>query len=940
MKKSLFLIDGTALLYRAYYAFIKNPLINSKGQNTSAIFGVLSSFLSLVKKQNPDHIMISFDRKAPTFRHERSETYKANRPPMPDDLISQVEPVREFFDLIGLPEIGLDGYEADDILGTLARRFADQYKVVIVSGDKDFSQMVDGNILLYDPMKDLWIDRDAVYDRYGVHPEQFIDYLALIGDSSDNIPGVKGIGAKGAEALLKQYGTLDGIYANLDQITGKTKEKLLNDKENAYLSQELATIICSAPIPIPDPDAFRFQLENLTAIRSFLQEFEIFSLLKEIDARLKANRTEPESDLVQDDIFGSETESEVSEPEQETRPDGSLEPQAGLPFKPILATKENFPILIKAISNAEIISLDTETDNQEPMLANLVGISICIESSQAWYIPLSHIHAENLDSSEVLSTLSGVFASKLPTADARTLIGHNLKYDLIVLQRAGLQLDSGQFALSLFDTMIAAYLLDPGVNNYSLDECSLRELSHRMIPISELIGKGKNQITFDLVELETACLYASEDAWAAFMLYPIYRNRLLNSALDELFQEIELPLISVLKNMEMNGIAIDTHILSAISHQINIELKNLTERIYTIAGYTFNINSTQQLAKLLFTDLKIPTRKKTKTGQSTDISVLEELSGDYEIADLLIQYRQLSKLESTYVSALPRMLHPQTGRIHSSFNQTITSTGRLSSSNPNLQNIPIRTSLGREIRKAFVTDDDAWLYVSADYSQIELRLLALLSGDRVLLDAFKADLDIHKRTAAQIYNKDISQVTSEQRRQAKVINFGILYGMGQQKLSRELGITLAQAKDIITNYFAQFPGIRNFLNTCVDLARQNRFCNTLFGRRLYLPNINSSNSRLKSEAERIAVNMPIQGTAADLIKIAMRNIHQRIAGNPDIKMILQVHDELIFEVKKTYLEPAIELIRLEMENALPAAVRDKIHLKTDIGYGSNWFEAH
>ncbi len=927
-KQTLYLIDGTALLYRAYYAFIKNPLINSKGQNTSAIYGVANSFLHFLDTHSPEHIIISFDRKGPTFRHERSEAYKANRPPMPDDLISQVEPVKQFFELITLPEISLEGYEADDVLATLAVHFKREYDVIIVTGDKDYSQLVDEQVKLYDPMKDAEIDRDAVIAKFGITPEQFIDYLALVGDASDNIPGVKGVGPKTATELLNKYNSLAGIYANLDEIKDKTREKLTLDKENAYLSQELAKIVLDVPIQMPNLEAISFDKRDLVKALPLLSEYEITNIKRRIESIGKnlgvpSVPEEPEIELDLDEILADfEFETDIMNPETEIS-----EPLIES-FEARLANRENLDTLLGEIRSADLVSIDCETDSVDPMRANLVGISICCQTEHAWYLPLAHQMTDNLLMDKVLRDLMNALKGKL-------LLGHNLKYDLMVFSRHGLQLEN-----PIFDTMLAAYILDPGVNQYSLDDCAQRELNYTMKPIKDLIGSGKKQITFDLVDVDEACFYAAEDAWAVFQLYPLYRKMLDQSGMRALFDEIEIPLIPVLQSMEENGVFIDEKVLRAISKLINIELKVLTDKIYEAAGYQFNLNSTQQLAKLLFQELDLPSKKKTKTGLSTDNSVLEELADEYEIAADVIQYRGLTKLESTYVNALPKMLNPHTGRIHSSFNQTITSTGRLSSSNPNLQNIPIRTELGREIRKAFVAADEEWYIVSADYSQIELRLLALMSEDQVLLDAFRSGVDIHRQMAANISGKSLEEVSSDERRAAKTINFGILYGMGQLKLSRELGISQAEAKKIIKNYFARFPGIRAFLDDCVALARKNRYCETLFGRRLYLPYINSSNKRMQSEAERIAVNMPIQGTAADLIKIAMLDIYKKIKNQSSIKMILQVHDELVFEVKQTAIEAAKVLILEAMESALPAEHRTKVQLKAELGYGKSWYDAH
>lgn len=939
-KERLYLIDATALLYRAYFAFIRNPLINSQGMNTNAIFGVINSFLGFVQKFEPQHVIVSFDRKAPTFRHEKSELYKANRPPMPDELIPQIEPVKQFFTNIGLPEISQDGLEADDILATLATRFKGQYEVILITGDKDYSQLVLDDVTIYDPMKDVIIDREAVIAKFGVTPEQFVDYLAIMGDSSDNIPGVKGLGPKAAETLLKEYGSLDGIYANLEKVPDKMREKLINDKDNAYLSQELAQMVLDAPIPTPTVEDTHFKRADLSKALELIDTYEMPSLRKRLLSFLpKSPEHIPAPD--KQDLSVTPTPGNVMESysqpdlfddvftEADTQEQAKPTELKIRQFEAVLVNdKSSFDAMLEQLRTVEAVSIDTETTSVDPLLAELVGISLCVNPQTAYYLPFSHALADNLDKTVYLPALKEALAGKL-------LVGHNLKYDLMVLKRQDLTFDN-----ALFDTMLAAYILDPGINQYSLDQCAFRELNYVMQPISELIGTGKNQITFDLVEVEKACFYSAEDAWSALKLHQVYQKKLQYTGLDKIYYEIELPLLPVLLYMEENGVNIDTSVLSGISHMLNAQLKELIEKIYALAGYQFNINSTQQLAKLMFDEMKLPSKKKTKTGVSTDNSVLEELADEYEIAALLIEYRQLTKLENTYVSALPKMINPITKRVHSSFNQTITSTGRLSSSNPNLQNIPIRTALGREIRKAFTAVDDDTVIIAADYSQIELRLLALMSGDPYLLDAFAQGVDIHRQTAAYINGIALSEVSSEQRRQAKVINFGLLYGMGQVKLSKELGISQTEAKEIIRHYFEQFESVKQFIQHTQNLAKQKHYCETLFNRRLYLQYINSTNQRLKSEAERIALNMPIQGTAADIIKLAMIDIFKQIKDDDKIKLILQVHDELVFEVKKSDINRAKTIIVTAMMNALPDEYRDKIKLEVEAGFGKSWFDAH
>ena len=925
MKPKLYLIDGTALLYRAYFAFIRNPLINSRNENTSAIYGVVNSFLTLVDKMQAEYIAIAFDRKAPTFRHQDYSEYKANRPPMPEDMQYQIAPIIDFFRSCKVPQIGKDGYEADDALGTMGERFKREYQIVYVTSDKDYCQLLDDGVLLYDPMKDITLDKDGVFARYQVRAEQFVDYLALVGDSSDNIPGVKGIGPKAAEALLHDYPDLEAIYADLENVNPKYRGKLAENRDNAFLSKHLATIVRYADLELPQIHELKFQIANLRYALKILKDYELISLIRRIEARYPELRDKvplPVEEEVQEDIFNSSPKPEMIKAEI---PEDHMVTKD---FQPILIDQTSLPGLLEELRQQEQIAIDCETDSLDPISASLVGISLCFDPERAYYLPLGHRMAENLPLYETLDELRNALSGKV-------LIGHNLKYDLTVFTQHKLYLDN-----PIFDTMIAAYILDAGIYNFSLDDCAARELNYKMMPITELIGKGKNQISFDLVSADDACFYAAEDAWAAFRLHQVYRPLIEYSMAKSVYYDIEIPLIRVLGRMETNGVSLDSMMLGEISHHLNLELKRLTEEIYALAGYEFNINSTQQLAKLLFDEMRLPAKKKTKSGYSTDNSVLEALAEDYDFVQKLIDYRQLMKLESTYVSALPKLINPVSGRIHSSFNQCVASTGRLSSTNPNLQNIPIRSKIGREIRKAFIAGEEDSVIMAADYSQIELRLLALMSGDESLQKAFRDGIDIHRQTAALIHNVPLDEVNSDMRRAAKTINFGLLYGMGQRKLARELGIGLAEAKALIDNYFARFPAIRRYTAESVDKARATLHAYTLFGRFLALPGIDSKNKGISSEAERVAVNMPIQGTAADIIKRAMIAIHELIKDNSEIKMILQVHDELVFEVKKNYLEEAAALVRREMEHALPRQYRDRVSLCVDIGSGKSWFDAH
>jgi len=912
MRKKLYLIDGTAFIYRAFFAFIRNPLYNSKGQNTSAIFGTINSFIKLVEDFKPEHIAISFDRKEKTFRHEITDTYKANRPPAPDELHQQVEPIKEFFSAIGLQDISKAGYEADDTIATLAEKYKDKFDIVIVSGDKDFSQLVDNEVTLYDPRKDIHLTEESIKEKYGITPEQFIDYLAICGDSADNIPGVKGIGPKGASKLLNEFKTLDGIYENLDKIKIKgILEKLIEFKEDAYLSRTLVTIIRDVPIEIENKE-LTFDKDKLKNGLDFLNNFELSSITKKIKKLLSKPNTESETKEVLS--FTSEFDFNANGNE--------------LKYQTILTdSKESFELLLSSLDSAEIIAIDTETTSKDPHLAELVGISICADINQSYYIPLQHQMAQNLEVDNVLTQLKEILKSKV-------LVAHNSKYDLIVLENAGWKIEE-----NIFDTMIAHYLINP-TSRHSLANCALEEFGHEMIPISELIGKGKKQITFDLVPTDQAAKYAAEDAYITFKLYNHYLEELKRNKLYELFQTIELPLIFVLADMEKNGVFIDKEILSEFSKRNQKRLGELTKRIYDLAGSQFNLNSPQQLAKVLFEDLGIKAKKKTKTGYSTNISVLESLAKEHQIARLLIEYRQISKLESTYVSALLELINPKSGRVHSSFNQTVASTGRLSSSNPNMQNIPIRTEMGREIRKAFCVNDNDHVILAADYSQIELRILAVLSGDDKMIAAFNNKQDIHRETACIVFNVPKEEVTPDQRRFAKIINFGLMYGMGSFRISQELEISRTEAKEFIENYFNKFPTIKEYLHSGIQQAIIDGFVSTIYGRKLYLPDLYSRNKMLAESAKRVATNMPIQGSAADIIKVAMISLYERIKNDPDIKMIIQVHDELVFEIQKDKLEEAKKLIIEEMEKAIPEKYRNIIPLIVDVGIGQNWYEAH
>ncbi len=920
MKKKLFLIDGTAIIYRSFFAFIRNPLYNSKGQNTSAIYGTINAFLRLVERYNLDHLAISFDRREKTFRHEITETYKANRPPAPDELHEQVEPIKEFFKLIGLKEISCAGYEADDVLATLAEKFKQEFDVIIVTGDKDFAQLVDDNVMLYDPSKEKVMDEEAVIEKYGLKPEQFIDYLAICGDSADNIPGVKGIGPKGATKLLTEYKTLENIYENIENISAKgTKNKLIEYREEAFLSKKLATIVRDVPLDIADDRTFHFDKAKLAKSIPFLKEYELRNTAKKIltfkDPAIQNKIEEKKEEFKEEFDFVRQDSNDNQE-------------EKGIKFEAILIDKKDaFKKMMRELKKADVVALDTETTSTDPLLAKLVGISLCTVPDKAYYISIAHQMADNIPVETVLEELPKILTGKL-------IIAHNIKYDYLVLERAGWKIEN-----EIFDTMIADYLLRP-TYRHSLNDCSKEEFDHEMIPIKDLIGVGKKQITFDLVPTHQACDYAAEDANITFRLHRIFEDKLMKADLYNLFKNIEMPLFYSLAKMEKNGVKIDVDILDEMSKTNQKKIGKLTKEIYKIAGSQFNINSTQQLGKVLFEDLGIPPVKKTKTGYSTDVTVLEKLAKDHEIARKLMEYRMLSKLESTYVTALPKLVNSETGRVHSSFNQAVASTGRLSSTNPNMQNIPVRSEMGKEIRYAFVAEGEDKILIAADYSQIELRILAMLSQDEKMINAFQQKKDIHSETAGIIYEVPQEEVTTDQRRYAKIINFGLMYGMGAFRVSNELDIPRKEAQEFIDNYFSKFPTIQKYIQKCIEEATRKGYAQTIFGRKLYLPGLSSSNRRNVSEAARIATNMPIQGSAADIIKIAMINLHKKIKDNDTIKMIMQVHDELVFEVKKDKLEEAKILIKTEMENALPKEYSEIVPLVVDIGIGENWFEAH
>lgn len=896
----LFLIDGYALIYRAYFAFIKRPLINSKGQNTSAIYGFVNALLRILKTESPDHIAVVLDSKEPTFRHERYTEYKATREKMPEDLASQLDLLKEVVRAFNIPIVEMPGYEADDIIGTLAKRAEkENVETFLVTGDKDFMQLVTDRVKMYKPAKaneePEIIDAGGVIKKFGVDPEHVIDVLALMGDSSDNIPGVPGIGEKTAIPLIQQYGAVENLLENIEKIEKKgVRTKLIENRESALLSKELVTIDVNVPLQISfhELNVSEWNMEKLTAL---FKELEFRSIIEQIGLSTDVNETAPEENR------------SISSSTYEYR---------------AVQDKKSFDIMIDEINRAEIISFDSETTSRNPLTSTVIGISFAVEKHKAWFIPLEN---HTIPEAHLRKELQKIL-------DSKTLKGgQNIKFDILALRSLGLTVSD-----PLFDTMIAAFVIRSD-GQHNLDSLAREYLGYEMVSYSDLVGSGKNQMDIRDVDPGELVRYACEDADLTLQLWHTLKPELQSMNALRLCEEIEFPLINVLSEMEATGVAIDTGFLRDLSKKLSTDLLKIREGIYEHAGYEFNINSTQQLSKVLFEKLGLPPVKKTKTGYSTDTSVLERLKGAHPVIDMLLEYRQYTKLQSTYIDALPKLINPNTGRVHTSFNQTIASTGRLSSSNPNLQNIPIRTDLGRSIRRAFIATSDKYVIMASDYSQIELRIMAHVSGDKGLLDAFNNKEDIHATTAAKVFDVPLDEVNPNMRRKAKEINFGIMYGISPFGLAARLEIPQGEAADIIERYFRRFPNVHQYIEDTTEKAKRDGYVATLMGRRRYLPDITSRNKTVQQNAIRQAINMPIQGTAADMIKLAMVRIHKKMLSKKfQSKMIIQVHDELVFDVDKTELDELKKLVKKEMESALDLDVP----IEVETGVGVSWYEAH
>jgi DNA polymerase I len=888
--ETIYLLDGSSYIHRAYHA-IRN-LQNANGFPTNAIFGFTQMLLKLLSDKSPERMAVVFDAKGPTFRHDLYEDYKANRPPMPEDMAVQLPFIRKVVENLGIAMLQESGYEADDIIGTLARVGESKgFHVVVISGDKDFRQLIRPRVSMWDTMKDKVTDYESLKTAYGFEPEKFIDVMGLSGDSSDNIPGVRGVGEKTAISLVQEFGSLEGVFESLDRITKKKlKENLSVSRDVARLSRKLVTIDCFVPIPT-DLDSIKVGEPAKEDLADIFRELEFRDLWDRYAIREEAVRTEYALCLNLSDLKA----------------------------------------LVHRIRSAGLLAIDTETTGTDPMRADLVGISFCLKEGKAFYLPLKHHYLgvpEQIPWAEARNVLKDVLED-----DTLLKVGQNIKYDACILKRHGVTLEGISF-----DTMIASYVINPSLRQHNLDALAQHYLNHKMITYQDVAGKGKNARGFEAVSLEKACEYSCEDADITLRLQRILGKKIRDEQNEALFNDLEMKLLPVLLDMEMTGIKIDSALFEEMSADFAREMKTVEKTIHSEAGMEFNLNSPQQLGKVLFEVLKLPGGKKTaKTRRySTDVKVLQKLSESHEIASDLLRYRSLAKLKSTYLDALVKMVNPQTGRVHTSFNQTVAATGRLSSSNPNLQNIPVRGKAGRAIRRGFVAEKGKIL-VAADYSQIELRVFAHYSQDPAFMAAFKENQDIHTRTALEVLANDGGTISPEMRRIAKAINFGIIYGMGPQKMSEELGISKKAATDYINAYYDRYRGVKRFKEKAIESAVKNGYVTTLFNRRRYLPDISHNNNRIRSEAERMAVNTPIQGTAADLIKKAMIQIHGRLTDEHfQAKMLLQVHDELVLEAPLGEVDRLIVMIREEMEGVYPL----RVPLKVDINQGLNWDEAH
>ena len=889
-KETLYLIDGSSYIFRAFYG-IRQNLSNSKGMPTNALYGFVTMLQKVVREEKPDYLAVVFDSKEKTFRHDMYPDYKANREAPPDDLIPQFPyftPIVEAFNIVSLKQ---DGFEADDIIGTLAKQGDEAgFEVVIVSGDKDMMQLVTPNVHMLDTMKGKRFEAKDVVEKFTVPPDKVIEVMGLMGDSSDNIPGVAGVGPKTAGDLINKFGSIKNLYEEIDKIDKvKLREKLERDKDKALLSRELVTIDVNMKLSCEIKD-LKTAEPDTAKLKKILGELEFNSLLTGLVGEEKPVAVETNYETIFDE--------------------------------------KTLDKLIKDLKKAKTFALDLETTSKHPVHAEIVGISFSHKDNYACYIPVAHRYLgvpEQLDKKLVLEKLKPLLEDP-----KYKKFGQNIKYDLIVFRNEGVNLQGIDF-----DTMLASYVIDPSKRAHSLDDLAKEFLGRKTISYKEVAGTGQKEIGFDEVEIDKAADYAAEDSDITWLLRGKLEPLLKDETLS-LYNQLEIPLIDTLADMEMTGILLDKKHLAKLSISVGNDLQALEEKIYEIAEGKFNINSPKQLGVILFDQLKLPVVKKTKTGYSTDVKVLEELASQHELPEKILEYRQLSKIKSTYIDSLPEDVYRKTGRVHTSYNQTIAATGRLSSSDPNLQNIPIRSELGKEIRKAFIADEGCKL-LSADYSQVELRILAHLADDKALISAFKKCEDVHSRTAAEIFGVSINKVDEDQRRSAKAINFGIVYGLSPFGLSRQLKISRGEAKQYIDQYFQLYSNVKKFMDDTIEGARKLGYTNTLLKRRRYLPDINNKNRQAREAAERIAINSPVQGSAADMIKVAMINLHKVFAKKKlKSKMLLQVHDELVFESPEDEQAIVEKIVKKEMEGVFKL----KVPLVVDMAWGKNWNEAH
>ncbi|MEH6512431.1 MAG: DNA polymerase I [Maribacter arcticus] len=941
-QKRLFLLDAYALIFRGYYALIKNPRINSKGMDTSAIMGFMNSLLDVIRREKPDHLAVCFDKGGSVERTEMYEAYKANRDATPDAIRLAVPYIQNILEAMHIPSVVLEGWEADDIIGTLSKQAEkEDYKVFMVTPDKDFGQLVSENIFMYRPARmgngiEIW-GIPEIQKRFGVErPEQVIDYLGMMGDASDNIPGLPGVGDKTAKKFIAEFGSMENLLANTDKLKGKMKEKIEENKELGILSKKLATICIDCDVTFNASD-YELSRPDFEKVQEIFEELE-FRRLKDQFLKLFSNESqetvtqvtgtptgkkqEQDAGSGQFSLFGSPSDSPATIKDYSSRQTIADVAHVYQSVAPGMGSKLFLQNLMKQTS----VCFDTETTGLDPLTAELVGIAFSWEATKGFYIPFPE---DKKEAQSLIEELRPFFES-----EEIEKIGQNLKYDIKVLDKYNVDVRG-----PLFDTMLAHYLINPDMR-HNMDVLAETYLNYTPISITELIGKkGKNQLSMRDVSVDKQTEYAVEDADITFQLAQHFRPELKEANTEKLFQDIEIPLLRVLADMELEGINLDEEFLHSLSSDLNNDIGALEKQIYEDAGTEFNIGSPKQLGEILFDKLKLVDKpKKTKTGQySTAEDVLSYLAKDHEIIQNVLHYRGLAKLKSTYVDALPEQVEPLTGRVHTDYMQTVAATGRLSSNNPNLQNIPIRTERGRQVRKAFIPRDENYTLLAADYSQIELRIIAALSEETTMIEAFKNGEDIHASTASKVFDVPLEEVTREQRSNAKTVNFGIIYGVSAFGLSNQTDLSRSEAKELIDTYYKTYPKLRNYMSEQVDFARENGYVQTVLGRRRYLKDINGSNAIVRGAAERNAVNAPIQGSAADIIKIAMINIHKKLEeGSYKSKMLLQVHDELVFDIYNPELEELKTLIKSEMENAYKLDVP----LDVEVGVGENWLVAH